>query len=136
MQLRIFMIDDDVIQIDIMEEYIELSGVDADSEFHSHSKAAIEELEQRADDQLPHVIFMDLNMPKMNGWEFLEHVRQLATTKTWSPSVYMVSSSVLESDLLRAKAIPELKRFLNKPIRLEDLKELLKKEHGIHCPDP
>lgn len=73
---------------------------------------------------IPDVIFLDLNMPVMNGWDFLEHF-----TKDFYPlykhiKVVILSSSIDPSDYLHAKKYEVVTHFLSKPITVEMLQGL------------
>lgn len=67
-------------------------------------------------EQLPDVIFLDINMPYMDGWEFIDHFAKLKPNLAKPITVYMVSSSVVPDDVDRAKAISEITDYLIKPI--------------------
>ncbi len=66
--------------------------------------------------ELPDVIFLDLNMPRMNGWEFLENYARLKPRLEKSITIYVVSSSISESDRRRAIEISDVSDYLIKPI--------------------
>ena len=66
--------------------------------------------------QLPDVIFVDINMPIMNGWEFLDRFEEIKSQIGKNIALYMMSSSVDSRDINRAKSNPLLKDYLFKPI--------------------
>lgn len=65
---------------------------------------------------LPDIIFLDINMPYMDGWEFLAEFALLKPKLAKKIIVYMVSSSVSELDINRAKEISEVTDYIIKPI--------------------
>lgn len=67
------------------------------------------------------LILLDINMPIMNGWQFLEEMKN----KKLKIEVLMVSSSIDPEDLKRALSYENVFSFLSKPIKIEDLKELM-----------
>lgn len=69
----------------------------------------------------PDVIFLDINMPVMNGWKFLEAMQKNGQ----SFPVYILTSSTSELDRLQAKEYPAVKDFLNKPAQLAKLSAIL-----------
>jgi CheY-like chemotaxis protein len=75
---------------------------------------------------LPDYLFLDINMPFVDGWMFLEDFTTLKSTLAKDISIYMVSSSIDPRDLNRAKGFIEVRDFIIKPISLERFEELLK----------
>lgn len=73
--------------------------------------------------RFPDVIFLDLNMPVMNGWKFLEEFQALYLHKELKPSIVVISSSVDSEDRKRANKY-SVAAFLSKPLTFEILNEL------------
>jgi CheY-like chemotaxis protein len=69
----------------------------------------------------PALIVLDINMPVMNGWEFLEALEKLSYTVP----VYMLSSSDDAADLNRAKKFENVKDYFVKPLTIENLNTIL-----------
>ncbi|WP_318345786.1 response regulator [Flagellimonas baculiformis] len=69
-------------------------------------------------------ILLDINMPRLNGWEFIEALTRIETIKMENISIYIVSSSTDESDIQRAKGLTEVKGYHKKPLSIEDIKSL------------
>ncbi len=74
---------------------------------------------------LPDVIFLDINMPVMDGWEFLEEFVELKPKVGKEITVYMVSSSVDPADVNRAKAISDVSDYLIKPVAEDQLGKII-----------
>lgn len=74
---------------------------------------------------LPDVIFLDINMPVMDGWEFLEEFVKLKTKVQKKITIYMVSSSVDPADVERAKAISDVSDYLIKPVGESQLTQII-----------
>lgn len=72
----------------------------------------------------PTVIFLDINMPVMNGWEFLEKYEELPEAQKANTVIIMLTTSLNIDDQLRAKKIPAVEGFVTKPLSTEKLKML------------
>lgn len=66
--------------------------------------------------QLPDLILLDINMPVMNGWAFLEEYKKLIGNASQHPVLLMLSSSVYEEDIEKARQHPEVKDYITKPL--------------------
>ncbi|MDO1512634.1 response regulator [Maribacter confluentis] len=75
---------------------------------------------------MPEVIFLDLNMPIMNGWEFLDEYKNLPNHNTEKTIIYIISSSVDPRDLERVKNYEQVNNYILKPITPDDLSNILK----------
>ncbi len=94
---------------------------------YENGKEALDNLSAMLVDgeNLPGFIFLDLNMPVMNGWHFLEAFIKIHMNKI--PLVFITTSSIDENDKLKAKQYPIVKEFLTKPLSESLLRELFKK---------
>ena len=78
-------------------------------------------------EDLPAVIFLDLNMPIMNGWEFLEDFAKLPADKREKVAIYIISSSVDPRDLERIRNYQIVHDYILKPMSTEELKSIQQK---------
>ena len=67
------------------------------------------------------VLFLDINMPKMDGWEFLEQFKKYSSQIKQQISIYVLSSSVDHRDIEKANANQYVKGFISKPLEYEAL---------------
>ncbi|KOY87276.1 transcriptional regulator [bacterium 336/3] len=70
---------------------------------------------------MPDVILLDINMPVMDGWQFMESYVLLKPRIGKKIQIYMVSSSVYEEDIERAKSISDISDYIIKPITKNQL---------------
>jgi CheY-like chemotaxis protein len=85
--------------------------------------AYLEDLIQ-AGQKLPDCILVDLNMPEMNGFEFLEYCNQYIAGPMRHVHIYMVTSSLYESDRKKALSFSFIKGFREKPLSKEIVTEM------------
>lgn len=76
-------------------------------------------------ENIPDILFLDVNMPVMDGWEFLEEYLLIKPMMPKTVIIYMVSSSVDEKDVLKAKSISTLSGYLVKPISSQNIMEVI-----------
>jgi CheY-like chemotaxis protein len=75
-------------------------------------------------DTLPDIIFLDINMPVMNGWEFLEDYNAIKNMFPKNIAIYMVSSSIDEKDRLRSQHFG-VTDYIEKPINQQMMRQIL-----------
>lgn len=75
---------------------------------------------------LPDIILLDLSMPIMDGWQFLDEYIKINPVIGKKITIYICSSSISPDDVTRAKSINEVSDFIVKPMTKEKLVEMLK----------
>lgn len=76
---------------------------------------------------LPELIFLDINMPGMNGWEFLNKYEKLDSSQKGSIILTMLTTSIAESDRIKAAQYKSVAGYETKPITAEMLDAILQK---------
>jgi len=81
---------------------------------------------------LPDVIFLDLDMPELTGWEFLDELEQLNTGFSKSVQVHIMSSSIRSADIFNSKKYACVNSFLTKPLSRDNINRICQEASVIH----
>lgn len=124
---RVFIIDDDPIHQRIAQ--IIISKYNLFDEYFSYTDAqvALDFLQENTEniELIPGVILLDLNMPVIDGWDFLEAFETLKEKLKSIIKIYIVSSSVDEKDLIRSKQYASVKGFISKPLTPDIIRTII-----------
>lgn len=85
---------------------------------------SIKELNEVCENNEKALIFLDLNMPIMNGWEFLDELKNLNDSLKLNYKLFVLSSSINPDDRKKAENNPLVTGYLSKPLSLEILDQL------------
>ena len=120
-------IDDDPVYIFIIKNQLINKTSITDILDFEYGEDALTFLKENKDHpkNIPDIIFLDLEMPMMNGWEFLIEYQKIINLLTKKPKIYLTSFSVYEKDLKKAAAIDEVKELLTKPLDSNTLKNII-----------
>lgn len=75
-------------------------------------------------ENLPQIILLDISMPAMSGFDFLEAYKKIHSIRHSQIAVYILSSSLDPDDIRKAETEKYVKAFLQKPLKPEDLKKI------------
>jgi CheY-like chemotaxis protein len=122
---QVFLIDDDEVFVFLTKRIIERSEAQVSLTVFSNGQEGFDHLVSIAADAdlLPDIILLDLNMPVMDGWEFLNSYQKVKFAK--KISLYIVTSSISPYEVDRAKHIEVVTEFIVKPIAKEKFKEII-----------
>lgn len=127
----VMLIDDNEIDNLINQKMVEAARLSDYIYTHTGAKSAIEflkNIEQLEKDivesVLPDVIFLDIDMPLMDGFQFLEEFNKLKDTTIKKCKIIMLTSSINPQDVSKSKKYEAVKKYLNKPLSQESLTEL------------
>ena len=117
--MNIWLIDDDNITNMLNRYFLEEHYPMLEIRSFIYAAKALEELQNRVDS--PDFILLDINMPGMNGWEFLETLQHCELPLSTLPKIYMLSSSLDPEDQAKARNSVLVKGFISKPLEVEKL---------------
>ncbi|HEY8782629.1 MAG TPA: response regulator [Mucilaginibacter sp.] len=129
--VSVLLVDDDEINNFISIKLIKKALLNTEIMACLNGKFAIDQLfeMQRKDPaKLPDYILLDINMPIMNGWEFLDEYKRLNIDPTGRTKIYIISSSVFSNDINKARSYPLVKDFISKPLNVDKIIELFRVE--------
>ncbi|MBC7846502.1 MAG: response regulator [Flavobacterium sp.] len=127
----IWVIDDDIIYQTIINKLIQKSSVFTAHSSFINGKEAITTLNntlEENDSYLPDIILLDINMPVMDGWEFMEEIKSIKSKIKKHILIYIVSSSIAIEDRNKSKTFPDIIGYIPKPISVDVLVDLASKE--------
>lgn len=124
----ICIIDDDEIYTFLLKKTLKKINVCIDIIEYINGLDGIEKIKDLIEHQedLPDLILLDINMPLLDGWEFLEEYKKLKQKIDKRISIYIVSSSISNTDIEKAKSHLEVIDFLTKPIDAQTLINICK----------
>lgn len=119
-------VDDDKIFTFMLKKLIEKASIAREIIFFENGRDALDYLVQHAQDglRLPQLILLDINMPVLDGWQFLKEYGKLKSHVAKPISICMMSSSMEEGDYLRAMQSEHVMDFLQKPVQVPVLTDL------------
>ncbi|MBO9618060.1 MAG: response regulator [Niabella sp.] len=126
MNLEVMIVDDDPVFTKIAGLMLKMAGFNQLQHTCHNGQDALEILVQRSSMELAFLIFLDINMPVLDGWGVLDALKDYPYKK--NIYVVMATSSIAQTDKDRASAYDCVISYLIKPLRREDLSVLLKSE--------
>jgi CheY-like chemotaxis protein len=119
----IALVDDDEVTNFLNKRLVESSGLFNHILTFSNGKDILDYM-MAGNEVEPDVILLDINMPVMNGFDFLEHHKNLPNANKADMVIAMLTTSLLEKDRVRAEAL-EITEYVEKPLSVDKLKVLL-----------
>ncbi|MDN3581289.1 response regulator [Mucilaginibacter flavus] len=125
-EVRICLIDDDQTFTFGFKKLINLKGLSSSLLSFNNGDQAFQWLKNPFNRrQLPDVIFLDINMPVMDGWEFMREFAELKSQLGKKIAIYVLSSSIDLNDIYRAKKIADINDYIFKPVNEFQLSEIV-----------
>ena len=127
---KVLCVDDDAISLTISQLLLKRTGFAAEVVTAIDGSDALEYFSDLFEDdpnelnKAPELILLDINMPVMNGWEFLQEYVTLYEKKLAHTKIVILSSTIDPEDFALAKKYKVVIQFISKPLSIENLEEL------------
>jgi len=128
----ICIIDDDPIYQLLINKIIAMAETEYSIISFTNGKDALDSLTSNLaqDKELPEIILLDIEMPVMDGWDFMDHIEKALSEKRKKTAIYIVSSSIAHEDKEKAKTFPEIVGYFSKPMDTGKILEITKASKG------
>jgi len=123
MKLSVFSVDDDTVMLRILELVFRKRGLGDYLRVFTSAADCLSCLDSEHDEQTNFLILLDLNMPEMNGWDFLDALKDKPFKQ--NVSVVILTSSVAAEDRNKAKTYDSVVGYMEKPFKNSHVDELL-----------
>lgn len=118
------LIDDSDIDLFIQKRFLEVYQFSKKLTSYRSAEEALKNLTSARDHNAPDVIFLDLNMPNMDGFEFLEQFQALPNEIRGKAKIVVLTSSNSQKDRVQAFTYQNVVHFVTKPLRQSDIEDL------------
>ncbi|WP_394759757.1 two-component system response regulator [Flavobacterium sp.] len=117
-----YIIDDDNIFVFVLKKILDRNE-NFDQVFDFKNGEEVLDLLSDKNNTFPNIILLDINMPVIDGWQFLEEIEKLPNKEKLN--VFIMSSSIDTNDIEKSKSFSTVKDFISKPINNDKLNKLI-----------
>lgn len=125
---NILIIDDNEIDIFIQSSLLKKQNSSFKISSCLNGKSALEYLQKIAKNQphkLPDIILLDLNMPIMNGWEFIDKLIYSNLLSIKNTQIFVISCSLFKDEIQQINKIKEVKTYISKPLSVDKASKII-----------
>ncbi|MBC7913025.1 MAG: response regulator [Pyrinomonadaceae bacterium] len=126
-KINLAVIDDDEMYVYAVKKLVEKVELADRTVYFENGKVALNYIDECIHHTylLPEVILLDLHMPITNGWQFIKEFKKLKIRIDKRITIYIISSTVNEEEIYRAKHIAEITDFVCKPVTIDTFSVIL-----------
>jgi CheY-like chemotaxis protein len=130
MRIKTYLIDDDKLAIYLTEHLLRTEGF---SNCICTFQSAREALDKLVDEKqrMPQVVFLDLNMPLMDGWQFLDALAPYQEALRGNCYIYILTSSLALKDLEKSKQYELVAGLIHKPLDSKEIQAIRSRFEGL-----
>lgn len=132
--MDILLIDDDSIGVFLTERLLKREDFAQSITSFSSAQDALTFLQTAEPNSLPQLIFLDLNMPMMDGWEFLDALKPQQDQLLGRCHVYILTSSLAHSDSSRIREFPLVAGLIHKPLDAPQIQKVRNQVEAANSP--
>jgi len=121
----IWIVDDDEVYQYITKTYIEVENAADNIISFTNAQEAIDKLSAQNGTPVPDIILLDINMPGVDGWQFLDEYKKIKQDIPQNIHIFLVTSSVDDNDRRKANSYAEIEKYIEKPIDEKTLQNIL-----------
>lgn len=124
---RVCIIDDDPTYVFALNYLLKVNNLSLETMVFNTGEEALHYFSEHRDveEKLPHIVFLDMNMPLMDGWDFMDSYCRLKPQLKVDVALYMMSSSINKQDVARSREFEQIADYLVKPMEVEELLKIL-----------
>lgn len=120
------LVDDSALDLYIHKELLQFAGYRLSPQSFTNPVDGLFFLEKCSADEFPGIILLDIQMPRLDGFGFLDKLRAMNLPPDKPlPHILLLSSSLHPGDLSRARSYPLVNGFIRKPLELEELADCI-----------
>lgn len=125
--MNILLIDDDEVTNYINKRIFSVVYPDSNIVIAGNGAEALTVIEDNISKAAPifDLILVDISMPDMDGWEFIDAVSDNKYIQQHKGHFFMLTSSVFDDDIIKAQSKPIIKKFFSKPLDIQKIKEMV-----------
>ena len=123
--MRVFVVDDDPVYKMIVQRMLAEDESSPLVFVFGNGREALNSFRSGPEAVLPDIILLDIEMPVLDGWGFMDAFQKLPEEKRKGVTIYIVTSSIANEDVCKAKEYPEITAYISKPVTRSKIHHIL-----------